>query len=104
MTIIRQLGLYIMIMISLCLSSVTEAASKQEDIIPMLGCRACHQLNGKGGQIGPILDGIGQRMSRRELEQRLMSHEATEPKQHMPRYDYLFEPEWQQLLDSLEQQ
>ncbi|APG27637.1 hypothetical protein A7E78_07165 [Syntrophotalea acetylenivorans] len=104
MTIIRQIGLYIMILVPLCLSSATEAADTPGDIIAMLGCRACHRLNGKGGQIGPILNGIGQRMNRRQLEQMLMSHEATEPKQHMPHYDYLFESERQQLLDSLEHQ
>lgn len=104
MTIIRQIGLYIIITISLCLSSATEAWSKPEDIIAMLGCRACHRLNGEGGQTGPTLQGIGQRMNRRELEQLLTSHDAAENERHMPRYDYLFESERELLLDSLEQQ
>lgn len=70
----------------------------------MLGCRACHQLSGKGGKLGPNLSGISQRMTRRELRQMLMSNDGADVEHHMPRYDYLFESEWQQLLDSLEQQ
>ncbi len=103
MTITRQISIYFMITMALCFSSATEAASKPVDIIAMLGCRACHRINGSGGQIGPILQGIGQRMDRRELEKLLTSHDATGSKHHTPRYDYLFESERKQLLDSLEQ-
>ncbi len=88
----------------LCLSSAAEGSSKPEEIIPMLGCRACHQLSGKGGQIGPSLSGIGQRMTRRDLRQKLMAHNKANVERHMPSYNYLFESERQQLLDSLEQQ
>lgn len=104
MTIIRQIGLYIIITSSLCLSPVSEAWSKPKDITAMLGCRACHRLNGQGGQIGPNLQGIGQRLSRRELEQLLTSQDAADSERRMPRYDYLFESERKLLLDILEQQ
>lgn len=102
MTTIRQIVLYLALF--LCLSSTANGSSKPEGIIPMLGCHACHRLSGKGGQIGPDLNGIGQRMTRQELRQALMSHDKTNTEHHMPRYDYLFESEYQQLLDSLEQQ
>jgi hypothetical protein len=102
MTTIRQVALYLIFFLYLC--STAEGSSKPEEIIPMLGCRACHRLSGKGGQLGPNLSGIGQRMTRRELRQILMSRDEENTEHHMPRYDYLFESEWQQLLDSLEQQ
>lgn len=70
----------------------------------MLGCRACHLVDGKGGQIGPNLSGIGQRMTRQELQRILLFHNDTNPEHPMPRYDYLFESERQQLLNILEQQ
>ena len=72
--------------------------------MPMLGCRACHRHGGEGGQLGPSLAGIGQRMTRRELRHTLMSRDETDDQRHMPSYDYLSEPELQQLLDILEQQ
>lgn len=102
MTIIRQIGIYFVITMALCFCSVTEAASKPGDIMAMLGCRACHLFNGRGGQIGPTLQGIGQRIERRELEQLLTSRDATDSEHHMPRYYYLFESERKLLLDSLE--
>lgn len=102
MTTIRQVALYLGFF--LCLSSTVDGSSNPGEIIPMLGCHACHQLSDKGGQLGPNLSGIGQRMTRQELRQRLMSHHETDAKHHMPRYDYLFESEWQQLLDNLEKQ
>lgn len=102
MTTIRQIFLYLALL--LCLSPAADGASTPEEIIPMLGCRACHLLRGKGGQFGPSLSGIGQRMTRQELRQVLLSHNETDTEHHMPRYDYLFESERQQLLDFLEQQ
>ncbi|MCD4689544.1 MAG: cytochrome c [Desulfuromonadaceae bacterium] len=99
---IRQVTLYLALF--LCLSSTAEGSSKSAEIIPMLGCRACHQLNGKGGQLGPNLSGIGQRMTRRDLRQKLMAQNEANVERHMPSYHYLFESERQQLLDSLEQQ
>jgi cytochrome c551/c552 len=99
---IRQVTLHFALF--LCLSSVADGSSKPEEIIPMLGCRACHRLSGKGGQLGPSLSGIGQRMTRRDLRQKLMVHNEANAERHMPSYDYLFESERQQLLDRLEQQ
>jgi nitric oxide reductase subunit C len=35
------------------------------------GCQACHAIGGVGGRVGPALDGIGARMSRSFMENRI---------------------------------
>ena len=102
MKIIRQISLYLALF--LCLSSAAEGSIKQEEIIPMLGCRACHRFRAEGSHLGPSLVGIGQRRTRGELHHTLMSRDETEVKGHRPSYGYLSEEELQQLLDVLEQQ
>lgn len=102
MTIIRQISLYLALL--LCLSSTADGSIQQEEIIPILGCRACHRFSGEGSHLGPSLVGIGQRRTRGELRHILMSQDETDGERHMPSYGYLSEEELQQLLDVLEQQ
>jgi cbb3-type cytochrome oxidase cytochrome c subunit len=86
------------------MSSTADGSIQQEEIIPMLGCRACHRFSTEGSQLGPSLVGIGQRRTRGELRNTLMPRDETEGEHHMPSYAYLSEEELQQLLNVLEQQ
>lgn len=69
-----------------------------EELARRLGCRACHRWQGAGGTQGPALDGVGQRLSRPELERRLTSS----PSRRMPSFAFLRPQDRQALLTFLE--
>jgi len=47
-------------------------------------CIACHSVEGKGGSVGPALDGVGTRMSAAELDRWLADPPAVKPGTAMP--------------------
>ncbi len=101
MTIIRQISLCVTLL--LCLNATVNGSIKQEEIIPMLGCRACHQFSAEGNRFAPSLTAIGQRKTREELLHTLKARDKTTAEHHMPSYDYLSDEDLQQLLNVLEQ-
>jgi len=48
------------------------------------GCAGCHTLNGQGGQIGPAMDNVGDRLSAQYLYQWLRDPQALKPAATMP--------------------
>lgn len=70
-----------------------------EDLFKAMGCRGCHLAGPSGGSLGPALDGLGKRLSAKQLRQILtVRREASV----MPSYDHLTEPELATLLDYLQ--
>jgi mono/diheme cytochrome c family protein len=47
-----------------------------EEAIKKFGCQACHVMAGKGGKIGPGLDGLGARSSSDEIRQSIIDPNA----------------------------
>jgi len=47
-------------------------------------CVACHAVGGKGGAVGPALDGVGSRIARAELDRWLADPPAVKPGTAMP--------------------
>jgi cytochrome c553 len=43
---------------------------------PVAACASCHQVKGKGGDVGPILDGIAVRADKAYIEESLMDPNA----------------------------
>jgi cytochrome c553 len=43
---------------------------------PVAACASCHQVGGKGGDVGPILDGIAVRADKAYIEEALMEPNA----------------------------
>src|SRR5207302_3348477 len=43
---------------------------------PVAACASCHRVNGKGGDVGPILDGIAVRSDKSYIEESLMDPNA----------------------------
>lgn len=68
-----------------------------EELAARLGCRACHSWQGKGGAQAPSLDGVGQRLSRPELERQL----TRTPSRRMPSFAFLRPQDWEALLTFL---
>ena len=54
-----------------------------------LGCLACHSLKGQGGKLAVALDGVGGRLTTRELGIALAYPRRRHPRAQMPSYAYL---------------
>jgi mono/diheme cytochrome c family protein len=57
-------------------SAVAEDASQGKELVQSNGCANCHKIEGKGGSIGPALDGIGSRMSDEQIHQMIVNPPA----------------------------
>ena len=67
-----------------------------------LGCLACHALNGQGGKLALPLDGVGARLTPRELRVALTYPRQRHPGAKMPSYAYLPPLEQEALVKYLE--
>ena len=54
-----------------------------------LGCLACHALQGQGGKLAAPLDGVGTRLTPRELGIAIAYPRQRHPRAKMPSYAYL---------------
>ena len=61
-----------------------------------LGCLACHSLKGQGGKLAAPLDGVGGRLTTRELAIALAYPRQRHPRAQMPSYAYL--PPWSRTI------
>ena len=66
-------------------SATTVAATDGRPPIFDQVCVACHSLRGKGGVVGPALDGVGLRLTTDELQQWLEDPPAFKPGARMPK-------------------
>ena len=67
-----------------------------------LGCLACHSLQGQGGKLAAPLDGVGGRLTTRELAIALAYPRQPHPHARMPSYAYLPPAEQAVLVNFLE--
>jgi nitric oxide reductase subunit C len=58
--------------------------ASRPDIFNQL-CLACHKLGGEGGAVGPVLDGVGARLSRERIVTWLHDPPAVKPGTAMPK-------------------
>lgn len=77
--------------ISLTLSATAawSAEPRGRELAGSLGCIGCHKIEGKGGSVGPALDGVGKRMSADQIQKILVDPKAKNPKSSMPSYKHL---------------
>lgn len=57
-------------------ASPSQQSAKGKRLYQMLNCEQCHAIDGKGGELGPPLDGIGGHRGREWLTARLLDPEA----------------------------
>jgi ubiquinol-cytochrome c reductase cytochrome b subunit len=51
-------------------------------------CGACHQINGLGTKLGPVLNGLAQRRSRQWIEEHFVNPQKLSPGTTMPPYRF----------------
>jgi hypothetical protein len=73
-----------------------------QELYQRLSCRGCHAWQGHGGEVGPVLNGVGSRLSRTELETQLLTPRRRQPDSRMPSFAFVRPTELQALLDFLE--
>ena len=76
--------------------------ARGKELINSSGCKGCHKIDGKGGALGPALDGVGKRLSAAQLRQKLVNPKAKNPSSMMPSFSYLPQKDLQALVDYLE--
>jgi mono/diheme cytochrome c family protein len=62
-----------------------EAAKAQTLLETRLPCLGCHTIDGRGGRIGPALDGVGSRLDARLIWRRLLDPRSVLPGTLMPK-------------------
>jgi mono/diheme cytochrome c family protein len=67
----------------------SRAQAQGQELAGRLGCLACHSLHGQGGQLAAPLDGVGSRLTPRELGMSLAYPRKRHPQAQMPSYAYL---------------
>ena len=67
-----------------------------------LGCLACHALHGPGGKLAAPLDGVGARLTPRELALAIAYPRQRHPGAKMPSYAYLPPMEQAALVEFLQ--
>lgn len=76
--------------------------SRGRDLINSAGCKGCHRLHGTGGTLGPAFDGMGNRLSRKQLRQKLIHPQAGKKgSSMMPSYAHLSQSDLKTLVDYL---
>jgi mono/diheme cytochrome c family protein len=86
-----------------CPGSGAQAQGPQgAELAGRLGCLACHSLQGHGGKLGAPLDGVGSRLTPRELGVAIAYPRQRHPRAKMPSYAYLPPVEQSALANYLE--
>ncbi len=55
-------------------------------LLNALGCKGCHKLEGDGGTLGPPLDQVGSRLTRKQIEEHLAAHASQRGGSIMPSF------------------
>jgi hypothetical protein len=86
-----------------CPGSEGQAQKPQgADLAGRLGCMACHSLKGRGGDLAAPFDGIGARLTPRDLAAVIAYPRQRHPRAKMPSYAYLPPAEQAALANYLE--
>jgi hypothetical protein len=67
----------------------SRAQAQGPELAGRLGCLACHSLKGQGSKLATPLDGVGGRLTTRELATALAYPRQRHPQAQMPSYAYL---------------
>jgi mono/diheme cytochrome c family protein len=83
------IGLALAVLLACPVGRAQAQGPQGAELARRLGCLACHALAGQGGQLAAALDGIGTRLTPRDLEVSIAYPRQRHPGAKMPSYAYL---------------
>lgn len=86
---------------ALAATQVSAEEARGRELLNALGCKACHQLEGSGGSLGPALDGVGQRLSAEQINKQIAEPSTANPSTMMPSYAHIPEEDLKALVEFL---
>jgi mono/diheme cytochrome c family protein len=97
------MGLALAVLLTVSPGSTAQIQGPQgAELAGRLGCLACHALNGSGGKLAAPLDGVGARLSAKELAIAIAYPRQRHPRVQMPSYAYLPPAEQAALVEFLQ--
>ena len=78
-------------------------AAHAKEIIKSQGCLGCHRIAGSGGTFGPALDGVGKRLSAKQIRTKLLDPKSSNPNSAMPSFGQLPAKDLAAVVEYLEQ-
>ena len=87
---------------SFALSGNGATTASGTHLFQSLACHGCHSVQGQGSTEGPDLDGVGNRLSRQELEVQLKTPRLRRSDSRMPSFAFVRPQELDKLLDFLQ--
>lgn len=81
--------------------TATQGVSPGAAVFQTSGCMNCHSLNGKGGNIGPALDMVGQQYTKEEFEHLIHNPKSVNPDAEMPPQTQLLDQELEEVATFL---
>lgn len=75
--------------------------ARARELINSLGCKGCHQIDGEGGTLGPAFEGVGNRLTEKDIREQLVNPKGKNPQTMMPAFANLPEKDLKVLVDYL---
>lgn len=69
--------------------SRADTEARARELLNAQGCKGCHRFEGSGGNRGPDLTHIGERLSVAQIRQHLQDPRSRKPDSAMPPFDHL---------------
>ncbi len=100
---LKKYSFFMLMLICFNTSIGTSFAADVEavNLMHIQGCKGCHTLDDSGGTLGPVLDGVGNRLTPRQLRQKLINPKKSAPTSRMPDYRHLTTAELELLIEYL---
>ena len=89
MRIPATMGVALVLLLACPFSRAQAQEPQGAELAGRLGCLACHALTGPGGKLAAPLDGVGARLTPRELGVSIAYPRQRHPRAKMPSYAYL---------------
>jgi len=94
--------LTLLLTVAFALPAFASDAAVGQKLVATNGCTGCHVVEGKGGKIGPALDGVGKLLDEDKIMQKLLDPKASNSKSIMPSYSRLSKEDLEAITDYLE--